>query len=79
MKKNEMPEITYKMLVPMEVYQRLQRIEEEFNTENCQKRDNSTQTDQTFTINQSDLSEFVKILIIWFLWSLVYIIYYWSK
>ena len=79
MKKNEMPEITYKMLVPMEVYQRLQRIEEEFNTENCQKRDNSTQTDQTFTINQSDLREFVKILIIWFLWSLVYIIYYWSK
>ena len=79
MKKNEMPHITYKMLVSMEVYQRLQRIEEEFNTENCQKRDNSTQTDQTFTINQSDLSEFVKILIIWFLWSLVYIIYYWSK
>ena len=81
MKRSEMPQKVFEVLVSIEVLERLLRIEKLY-TENCQfcqKRDNSTQTDQTFIINQSEISEFVKILIIWFLWSIIYIIYHLCK
>ena len=68
MKKTEMREITYKVLVSISVFETIQSTEELL-IDNCQKSDSVTQTDPTFIINHS---KFLTILIVWFLWSLTY-------